>query len=398
MTFRNRDSGKECHKKMLSEKRHYSLKTVLGYSLPVYHETGDKHYVDFYIKDPATGKFRRKKYHLDSVRSKRERKSVATELITELTRKLRSGWNPFAENGSARSATKLEEIFERYIRHVSQDCRRKTIHCYTSRVNVLREYMSTLSAPPVYAYQFTREFVIDFLDWVYFDREVTPRTRNNYMNWCYGFCEFMVNRRYLEKNPAENIGKSKEKPKKRKPLSPAMLSAMREHLETESRHFLLACMFEYYCFIRPTELSYLRIRDIDLREQSVRVSGEYSKNKRDGKVALPDVLGRLLVELGTFDYPGEWYLFSRNFRPGREKAGADQFNKRWVKMRRRLGWSDEFQFYSLKDTGIRDLANSEGIVVARDQARHTDISTTNKYLQGDSLRVHEEGKHFRGNL
>ena len=53
-------------------------------------------------------------------------------------------------------------------------------------------------------------------------------------------------------------------------------------------------------------------------------------------------------------------------------------------------------FYSLKDTGIRDLANSAGIVIARDQARHSDISTTNKYLKGEALPVHEETKHFEG--
>jgi len=39
-----------------------------------------------------------------------------------------------------------------------------------------------------------------------------------------------------------------------------------------------------------------------------------------------------------------------------------------------------------------------GIVIARDQARHTDISTTNKYLQGRDLPVHDETKHFKGEL
>ena len=51
-----------------------------------------------------------------------------------------------------------------------------------------------------------------------------------------------------------------------------------------------------------------------------------------------------------------------------------------------------------KDTGIRDLANAEGIVVARDQARHSDVSTTNKYLKGSNMTVHEETKHFEGNF
>ena len=52
---------------------------------------------------------------------------------------------------------------------------------------------------------------------------------------------------------------------------------------------------------------------------------------------------------------------------------------------------------SLKDSGIRDLANAEGIVVARDQAGHTDIAITNRYLKKESL-VPECVKQFEGNL
>ncbi|MDM8337199.1 integrase, partial [Mediterranea massiliensis] len=70
----------------------------------------------------------------------------------------------------------------------------------------------------------------------------------------------------------------------------------------------------------------------------------------------------------------------------------------FYKVRAALHWPDTYMFYSLKDSGIRDLANSAGIVVARDQARHADISTTNKYLKGSSLTVHEETKHFKGEL
>lgn len=32
------------------------------------------------------------------------------------------------------------------------------------------------------------------------------------------------------------------------------------------------------------------------------------------------------------------------------------------------------------------------------QARHSDISTTNKYLKGENLSVHEETKHFNGSF
>ena len=50
----------------------------------------------------------------------------------------------------------------------------------------------------------------------------------------------------------------------------------------------------------------------------------------------------------------------------------------------------------MKDSGIRDLANAQGVVVARDQARHSDITTTNKYIQKHGVQQVTLG--FEGNL
>lgn len=82
--------------------------------------------------------------------------------------------------------------------------------------------------------------------------------------------------------------------------------------------------------------------------------------------------------------------------PSLEKSKLTSYRSYFNKVRSVLNFPESYQFYSLKDTGIRDLANSEGIVIARDQARHADISTTNKYLKGENLPVHEETKHFDG--
>lgn len=67
------------------------------------------------------------------------------------------------------------------------------------------------------------------------------------------------------------------------------------------------------------------------------------------------------------------------------------------KMRQALRWPESYQFYSLKDSGIRDLANAEGVVVARDQAGHSDIAVTNRYLKKDRA-VPESVKDFEGEL
>lgn len=370
---------------------------LLGYKLPVFHSEGKKKYVDFYAYDPAREEMRRKKIHVDKYKSKAAQKRQASVIIATLTEKLMSGWNPWCEKQTNRSFTPLSDIMEKYLEYVGRTRRKKTIQNYSSRMNVLKEFNKSRIMPIRYAYQYDRAFIIDFLDWILLYRDGGPRTRNNYKGWCSAFGEFMVERKYLESNPAEGIAKLPELEKVRQPLSPEMMLRMAKHLRKEDPHFLLAVLMEYYTFIRPTELSNLRICDIEIKEQRVFVSREFSKNKRDGYVGLNETILKLMLDLGTFSHPGNWYLFGRRFRPSPEHAGPDQFNKRWVRMRKYFRWGPEYQFYSLKDTGIRDLANAEGIVIARDQARHTDISTTNRYL-GIDKRVHAETKKFRGAL
>lgn len=196
----------------------------------------------------------------------------------------------------------------------------------------------------------------------------------------------MIARKYIKENPVEHVQQKAEHEKYRKDLSEDMLKKMSEHLLSTDKYFSLACMMQYYTLIRPGELSNLKIGDISVSKQTVFVSKEFSKNHKDAEVGVNDNIIKLMIDLGVLSHPTNEYLFSKKFMPGEEHVGADQFNKRWKKMRTALGWADCYRFYSLKDTGIRDLANSEGVVVARDQARHSDISTTNKYIQKHGVR------------
>lgn len=382
-------------KKNLRSGESASINNVLGYTLPVYHDTRSGSYVDFYCFDPIAGGMRRKKYHLEKYKSKRERRLQANLVINTLTKKLLTGWNPFCDAKRSRSFTLLSDVLARYREYIERTGRKKTIQNYTSRSHILEEYNQTRAQPIKYAFEYTRDFVIDFLDWILLDRDNGARTRNNYKGWCSSLGEFMKDRKYIDSNPAADIPKIPEDEKHRKPLTAVMLRQMQQYLVKHDRYFLLAVMMEYYTFIRPTELSHVRLQDIQLKEQRIFIPKAVSKNKRDGYVGLNETLIKLMLDLGIFSNPGECYLFSKGFKPGMQKMGPDIFNKRWVTMRKALRWGSEYQFYSMKDTGIRDLANAEGIVIARDQARHTDISTTNRYL-GIDKTIHAETKHFKG--
>lgn len=373
---------------------------LIPYTLPRLHR-GKVWFVDFYCFDPVTGRMRRKKYHLNRIKPVKERYDRAAELIAAVTMRLRSGWNVWVQTESTREQTPWTECVGYYRAYCERAAKKgvmkdKTAYGYLNYLDSFLKWMQQNVRPVLYCYQVDVFLLQDFLDYVLIDRERSARTRNNYLTWLSTLCTWMVQKGYLRDNPTAKIAKLREEPKQRTALSAAELERLNGYLAARNKFYLLACLMEYYTFIRPVELVQIKIENISIREQKVFVPGAVSKNRRDGMVGLNETVLRLMVELRTFDSPGGYYLFGRDFKPSGKRADGRIFREYFVKVREALKWDESKMFYSLKDSGIRDLANAEGIVVARDQARHTDISTTNKYLVRDGLTVHEETKHFKG--
>lgn len=388
---------------MFSQRRKTSsIGEIISYTLPKLH-IGKTCYVDFKAYDPLEQKMKRKKYMLDGIKKLTERKKQGNEIIAQLSIKLRQGWNPWADATTNRQYTLYKDVIEWYYKYLSKlhktgTIKNTTFVDYTKRLRVLEEYIDKLYQPIVYIYQFDQVICSDFLDYILMDRDSSARTRNNYRIWLSSFCNWMVEKQYLTSNPVQSIRSLPEDEKKRTALKPSDLKKLQTYLKKNNPYFLLLCQFEYYTFIRPDELSNIKLQDINLKGQSVFIPSAISKNRKNGLVGLNDTLIKSMIDLKIFDSPDNWFLFGKDFKPSPQKNTTRVYRNTFNKIREKLKFPDTYQFYSLKDSGIRDLANAEGIVVARDQARHADISTTNKYLKGDSMTVHDETKHFEGNL
>lgn len=385
-----------------SRKKNASVFSIISYTEPKLH-TGNNWYIDFYSYDPLEQKMKRKKYMLNGITKASDRRRRANEIITNLNIKLRSGWNPWADVENSRQYTPYIDIIQRYHIYLSKlytagTIKENTLKDYEKRLRVFEEYTAKHIPAIVYAYQIDQSFISDFLDYVLLDRDSSARTRNNYRTWLSSLCNWMIEKQYLIQNPVEKIRQLAEEEKKRSALTVPDIQKLKKYLKKENPHFLFLCQFAYYTFIRPDEITNIKLSDIYLKEQKVFIASSISKNRKDGMVGLNDALIKSMLDLNIFSNPGNYYLFGKGFKPSKEKVTTKVYRNYFNKVREKLKFPDSYQFYSLKDTGIRDLANAEGIVIARDQARHADVSTTNKYLKGSDMSVHEEVKHFEGNL
>lgn len=237
--------GKKNVKKMCAKISEKGVSRLVGFTYPVLHQ-GTKWYVDFYAMDPSRNAMRRKKYFISNDLKRNEKVRRAAEIIESLTQQLMTGWNPWISSDESRGFVLFEDCLNKYMEYVERKDRKNTRDSYRPRVNIMKEYIAQCTLPIKYAYQFDEAICNEFIDWIFLDRESSPRTTNNYRGWLFGFAESIIARKYIKENPVEHVQQKAEHEKYRKDLSEDMLKKMSEHLLATDKYFYLACMMQYY--------------------------------------------------------------------------------------------------------------------------------------------------------
>lgn len=367
-------------------------------------------FVSFYAYDPAIGEMRRKRIkltrELKKISGKRAQREYVHDVVNRLRDELRSGWNPWMEQSDDLVYVRWEDACSRYKEYLAKqlsehNMREESVKSYLSYQRVLMRWISKKRTNIRYAYQFSRRLVDDFLDYIYLDKDNSIRTRNNYLSWLKSFSTYLLRKSFIKENPTAHIPKMKlkSKGKNRDVIPDEILERIHDYLCEHNKHFLLACYILHYLFVRPHEIARLKIEDFSLKHKTLRIHWDVAKNWQESVVTLPTHVIRLMLELDVFKSPGSYYLFSKGFKPGKEFRSDKFFRDYWTRvMRKELGFSDRYKFYSLKDTGITNMlrANTD-VLSVRDQARHSSILITDMYTpkdikQANSLIVGYKGK------
>lgn len=376
---------------------------IYPWTYPTLHK-GARWYVDFYILDPAIGVMRRKKYMLSRYKTAKARKEMARQKIMWIVEEVKNGWNPWVKARTTREFTPWATVLTRYKEYLLVAGRKellkgKTVYDYQSRVKIFEQFLDESDTQLQYIYQFDRSLCSEFLDYLYYDKDVSAVTRNGYRTWLSTFSTWLIDKQYIgrDENPVTDIKTLREEDKKREPLSKEALATLRDYLTEHNRRFLLACYIEYYMNIRPEEMRFLKVGYIDIKNSIVTLPGKFAKNRRRQEVTVPKKVLKLMIDLGIFQSPSQYYIFGPELSPSMEQVAVNRFRQEWAKMRRVFGWPDTYQFYSLKDSGISDNIDRFGLLTARDQARHSDAATTNRYAKVKRT-AHVELRDWDGDL
>ena len=339
-------------------------------------------YIEYYAKNPLTEKLDRFRNRVPKMKSVQERRKYAKKMILTINQKLESGWSPFFENPNNQYKS-LEDSFSLFLKQLEKEVkdgikRPDTLRSWKSFFSNISAYIKEMCLDIKFVINIDFQFVNNFLDYIYYDKKNSPRTYNNYLAYMKGFFEWAKLKGYAKQNPAEGIKSKPKVQKKREPLTTEVKECIKELRDTDFP-FFVCCMMTYFCLIRRTEITKLKVSDVRLSESRIILDGSITKNRKTDSVTIPDVflpiLAQHLVTANNSDY-----LFGEDFKPSKKQLNPKKISDTWTKYRNKYKFDSKFQFYSLKDTGIMDLLNS-GIpsIKVRDQARHYDIKQTEAY-------------------
>lgn len=381
-----------------------NLRQLKQYTYPKLH-TGKDWYVMFMAFDPITRSLKRKRIRINNIGSAKQKREYANDLILRLSDKLRSGWNPFVDEENSKQYALFEVAVDQYITHIVRMCdagnlRSNTMANYKVFLKLLRNYNDNTTNKITYIYQFNTGFVGDFLDWCFLVKRVAASSRNCYLDQLKSFSGYLIEKQYIKINPCNAIKKLKITEKNRTVIQKKDIMVLKEYLEKNNAHFLLACYLLFYCFIRPKEMTFIKISWIDKEKSILTIYANASKNRKTSTVTIPQVVIDLMIKLDIFRADKDYFLLSdAGLRPGRKQFDRRKFNYLWKKTAKYLKFPETYKFYSLKDTGITEMIK-ENIdpVTVRDQARHHSIDMTNKYIEASGKEANSVVKNRKGSF
>ena len=338
------------------------------------------YYVAYSVINPETGCYVVKRVKLNYIKSKRQRKEYACELVKQINGKLARGFNPYFNEHTDKLVLLSEAVMD-FLKAKKREMETHiitaaTFEDYKQQLTYFQRFIDV----DCFVYKIKMANVNAFLDDIYITKALTAVTRNHYLQTVRTFFTWCVNHGIIAENPAKDIANVKHGTKKRVAIPESDLQLIFNFLaESGEIWYLLDCYLVYGCFIRPSEICGLKIANISFKNQTIYIPAEVSKNKKAQTVTMPKNVVMMLLDLKIYDFPSDYYICGENFKPSENKAQSRIFRDKWLTIRKELRLPDTYQFYSLKDSGITKMLSMLNVSEVRDQARHSNIAITDVY-------------------
>lgn len=365
--------------------------------------------LDYSVFNPESGDFDRfrREFNLNSIENMDVRAQVADILCNFLEDFLGASIQAPKTTGIAKEAppTTVAQAINAAMEEKMKLPRANSHRSYKSVSKTFLAWCKSEALENLPAEQFSRRHARAFWDYLTSRRKYRGATLGNYKTHLSGLWSEMEGREVARENPWKAIKVRIAEEKLRRPFTQEESRVVAQEALEKDYWLFRAILLQYYCFIRPVEITRLKFKDFDLARGVVVIgAGNAKKWKRRTATIPADVLH--YFRDGRFDkYPANFYVLGK-FDRGRENytlepcttpIGDDRMYKRHQKLLQRLFDAGRLRnieglcYYSWKDTGISRHTRSTSPAATKDQAGHTNFAVTSKYYHAEEFNAEYAG-------
>lgn len=360
----------------------------------------DRWYIRFYAKEKGILKRYRITFDLNRITNLKQRELRAQDLISKINWWL-SRSKPAKnfreesadrliqeENGvNALESTNIISAIQFALDIKRSNLRPESIRTYSSAGNIFMRWLRENHLADFSISQFSKKNAMAYMDHCSVKRKVSGITYNNIIQHMRSIFSELVKREYVKTCPFKEVPfKTKLPPKKRRNFTTEEARIVLSELKQREPLLFLAVLLEYCCFLRPNEIRSLRFRDFNLKDWTVFISFDRSKDWENRYVTIPKAFQKHFDVEFLKQHKLSDFVFGQNFAPHPEiqctKHDMYRCHKRVLQNLKSRGVLNDItglQLYSWKDTGITNALEQVSIIAVQEQAGHSSPDITIRY-------------------
>jgi integrase len=355
-------------------------------------------FVYFDIINPVTGEELRKQFRggINYFHQKDERKKEGNALRRMWSVKLARGeYNPFKAAGVSSNPTLVKDAIEKVLDLKRSSLKRKSIRGYTDIKNMFFSWLDLNGYDKLRLDHFTTFMAQDYLDFLLVTRSYSGKSHNNHLGILKAFFNVMnaKGRKWVQENPFVGIEELPENIGGNLAYTEAERELLISYFKIHDRRLYYAVNFLFHGFIRKTELTTIKVGDINWDTRTIMISSDASKNRIQDSITITEGLMKILLEMGLDMAPKHFYIFGSKMETcERAISKPDVISDRHLICKRALEFpdGDGKTFYSWKHTGVVTYWSIvKDIYYMMRQLRHHDIKVTMVYLKSLGLMPNE---------
>ena len=368
-------------------------------------EAKQQWYIEYYFEDEH-GEMQRQRVreNINRIKDYQEKHEEAEIILASLRNDLARGYNPLDPKANMELARgilsiTLEEAIYKYEEyHKSISSKPRTIGTYLTHIKQLQSYLDKNIVVSQIETKHTEEFALYRINDA--EDKWSHTTLKNYKRNVSTFFNWLRVEGYTSKNPIHNFNKQIKSFKEIKdvhvPYSDKDCATLMSYLSEHDKFAALFCRMIYFTCLRPKEIKGLKVKNIDLVNNTITIPADVKKVTKNPKPDVIDIDEGFLPHLQALrleTYPQEYFLFGNTKTIiGKSPIGKNTPLNRLTKALKVLKLDNKgYGLYGFKHTSnINKIKDGWGVDEIMKLNRHTTVEQTMVYIR--DLNIHTDLK------